>query len=151
MNYQNIITKLPYQEPFLFVDGLDEVSGDKIKGYYTFKKSADFYTGHFKNNPITPGVLLTECCAQIGLVCMGITLLTKSDTLIDSAAVKIAFTSSNMEFYLPVFPNEKVWVTATKSYFRFHKLKCEVKMHNADGKLVCKGELAGMFKKEANA
>ena len=37
------------------------------KGYYTFKNDEYFYQGHFKDNPITPGVILTEVMAQIGV------------------------------------------------------------------------------------
>tara|TARA_R110002050_G_scaffold56512_1_gene127035 strand:+ start:136221 stop:136697 length:477 start_codon:yes stop_codon:yes gene_type:complete len=149
MEYQNIIDQLPYTAPFLFVDGLDAINNDGVSGFYTFKKDADFYEGHFKDNPVTPGVLLTECCAQIGLVCLGIYLFTSSNTLSDSQ-LQVAFTSSEMEYSLPVYPDEKVWVTSEKIYFRFQKLKCKVKMHNAAGKLVCKGTLAGMIKSIAN-
>ena len=72
MTEQEIIALLPYQEPFLFVDELTTISSEGVTGNYTFKKDAYFYKGHFKNNPITPGVILTECMAQIGLVCLGI-------------------------------------------------------------------------------
>ena len=75
MKPEQIISLLPYQKPFLFVEGIDSISEDEIKGHYTFKKDESFYEGHFKNNPITPGVILTECMAQIGLVCLGIYLL----------------------------------------------------------------------------
>ena len=75
MTNKKIISLLPYQKPFLFVDGIDEISETAVQGYYTFKKHESFYKGHFKNNPITPGVILTECMAQIGLVCLGIFLL----------------------------------------------------------------------------
>lgn len=139
------LQKLPYSEPFLFVDEVLEVNANSSTGCYTFSSDAAFYKGHFKDNPITPGVILTECCAQIGLVCLGIHLL---DTATEN--LQIALSSSEMEFYLPVFPNEKVTVTSTKTYFRFHKLKCEVKMYNAMGALVCKGTLAGMFKTDKN-
>ncbi|WP_158978470.1 3-hydroxyacyl-ACP dehydratase FabZ family protein [Cellulophaga sp. L1A9] len=149
MEYQTIIAQLPYTPPFLFVDGLTAVDLNGVSGFYTFKKEADFYKGHFKDNPITPGVLLTECCAQIGLVCLGIHLVTSSNTLSDEA-LQIALTSSEMEYYLPVYPGEKVYVTSEKIYFRFHKLKCKVKMHNAAGKLVCKGTIAGMLKSKTN-
>ena len=60
MNSKQIISLLPYQEPFLFVDQITNVSDTSITGNYTFKKEADFYKGHFKDNPITPGVILTE-------------------------------------------------------------------------------------------
>ncbi|MFI8604246.1 3-hydroxyacyl-ACP dehydratase FabZ family protein [Cellulophaga baltica] len=149
MEYQTIIAQLPYTPPFLFVDGLTAIDLNGVSGFYTFKKEADFYKGHFKDNPITPGVLLTECCAQIGLVCLGIHLVTSSNTL-SNEALQIALTSSEMEYYLPVYPGEKVYVTSEKIYFRFHKLKCKVKMHNAAGKLVCKGTIAGMLKSKTN-
>jgi 3-hydroxyacyl-[acyl-carrier-protein] dehydratase len=55
-----------------------------------------------------------------------------------------------MEFLLPVFPEEKVTVVSEKIYFRFHKLKCAVKMFNDEGELVCKGEIAGMIREGRN-
>ncbi len=146
MKYQNVINQLPYKHPFLFVDQLEALDNNGASGFFTFKKEADFYKGHFRNNPITPGVLLTECCAQIGLVCLGIYLINLSKTVGVGEETPIALTSSEMEFYLPVYPNEKVKVTSEKIYFRFQKLKCQVKMHNAAGKLVCKGIISGMFK-----
>jgi 3-hydroxyacyl-[acyl-carrier-protein] dehydratase len=149
MEYQNIINQLPYTQPFLFVDEITTLDHRGVTGFYTFKKEADFYKGHFKDHPITPGVILTECCAQIGLVCLGIHLITLSDTLTNNE-VKIALTSSEMEYYLPVYPGEKVCVTSEKIYFRFQKLKCNVKMHNEAGKLICKGTIAGMFKLTAH-
>ena len=66
---------MPYQAPFLFVDELISLSEHGVEGFYTFKKDEYFYQGHFKNNPITPGVILTEVMAQIGVVCLGIYLL----------------------------------------------------------------------------
>ena len=75
MTSNQIIKLLPYQQPFLFVDELTEISNEGITGNYTFKANEYFYMGHFKNNPITPGVILTECMAQIGVVCLGIYIL----------------------------------------------------------------------------
>jgi 3-hydroxyacyl-[acyl-carrier-protein] dehydratase len=31
-----------------------------------FDPNLDFYKGHFKDDPVTPGVILTEVMAQIG-------------------------------------------------------------------------------------
>ena len=61
-------------DPKLY-DIIDAVSEERITGHYTFKATSFFYQGHFKGNPITPGVILTECMAQIGLVCLGIFLV----------------------------------------------------------------------------
>ncbi|MFS4456957.1 3-hydroxyacyl-ACP dehydratase FabZ family protein [Maribacter sp. 2304DJ31-5] len=142
-NIDWIIEKLPYTEPFLFVDKLIAVTANSAHGEFTFQREMDFFKGHFIDNPITPGVILTECCAQIGLVCLGIFLLRDESGLEN---LQIGMSSAEMEFLKPVFPGEKVTVTSDKIYFRFGKLKCEVKMYNAQDELVCKGILSGMLK-----
>ena len=124
------------------MDELITVSEETVEGYYTFKQDEYFYQAHFKNNPVTPGVILTECMAQIGLVCMGIYLMS-SETISEKPV--IAFSSSQMDFYIPVFPGEKVKVISEKEYFRFNKLKCRVKMLNMYGDVVAKGTLSGMI------
>lgn len=140
MEFSKILDSLPYAHPFLFVDELSRIDENSVEGTYTFSEDEFFYQGHFKNKPITPGVILTECMAQIGVVCLGIFLL-KDEV---EKFPKIALSSTGIDFYLPVFPGEKVTVISEKIYFRFKKLKCEVKMYNAEAKLVCKGEIAGM-------
>ncbi|WP_333599910.1 3-hydroxyacyl-ACP dehydratase FabZ family protein [Flavobacterium sp.] len=139
--YQNILTKLPYAKPFLFVDTLVHVDENGAEGTFTFTSDLDFYKGHFKDNPITPGVILTETMAQIGVVCLGIYLL--GDAF--SNETKIALTSSEIEYLKPVYPNETVTVISEKIYFRFGKLKCEVKMRNANKEVVCQGTIAGII------
>lgn len=142
MSSKEIIALLPYSDPFLFVDEILEVSNTSITGTYTFKETESFYKGHFKNNPVTPGVILTECMAQIGLVSLGIYLLKERKNLTD---LKIAFTSSEMSFLKPVFPKEKITVLSKIEYFRFKKLKCKVKSFNTNNELVCEGLLSGIL------
>lgn len=125
------------------MDGIEAISKQGVTGHYTFKKNESFYEGHFKNNPITPGVILTECMAQIGLVCLGIYLL--KDELKETTNPQIALTSHQMDFYLPVLPEEKVTVISEKKVFRFNKLKCKVKLLNAKGELVARGLISGMI------
>ena len=140
MNNQEILLKLPYSKPFLFVDEIVSITENGVEGYFTFNEHLDFYKGHFKDNPITPGVILIETMAQIGLVCLGIFLL-KNET----KTLNFALTSSEIEFLKPVFPNEKVTVVSKKVYFRFGKLKCKVKMMNAKNEEVCSGTISGML------
>ena len=139
---QEILEKLPYSTPFLFVDDLQHVDDNGVTGTFTFKENLDFYQGHFRNNPITPGVILTETMAQIGLVCLGI-FLGGNDLTEES---QIGLTSTEIEFLKPVFPGEKVTVISEKIYFRFNKLKCSVKMLNDKSEIVCEGKIAGIIK-----
>lgn len=144
MEASEIIALLPYQKPFLFVDGISEISEYYINGHYTFSENEFFYKGHFKDNPLTPGVILTECMAQIGLVCLGIYLL--KDELEKTKKPQIALTAHQMDFYLPVLPGQKVHVHSEKEVFRFNKLKCKVKMLNEKEELVARGIISGMLK-----
>jgi 3-hydroxyacyl-[acyl-carrier-protein] dehydratase len=141
LNNQEIIAKLPYSEPFLFVDELISIDENGAEGTFKFDENLEFYKGHFKEKPITPGVILTEVMAQIGLVCLGIYLLNNEF----SKNTSIALTSTNIDFLKPVFPNEKVTVISEKMYFRFGKLKCKVTMKNEKEEVVCRGEIAGII------
>ncbi|MDA8951326.1 hydroxymyristoyl-ACP dehydratase [Flavobacteriaceae bacterium] len=148
MNHKNIIRLLPYQAPFLFVDEVMSLSELGTEGCYTFKEDEYFYQGHFKDNPITPGVILTEVMAQIGVVCLGIYLL--RDEISTTKKPQIALTSNHIDFFLPVYPKERVKVVSEKIYFRFNKLKCKVELFNEKNELVCRGTISGMLKSMNN-
>ncbi len=143
MTVNEIIAKLPYDRPFLFVDELISIDESGVEGCYTFDEKLDFYQGHFKTKPVTPGVILTEVMAQIGVVCLGIFLM--NDAL--NTKTLISLTSTDIEFLKPVYPNEKVTVKSEKIYFRFGKLKCKVNMTNEKNELVCSGAISGMIVK----
>jgi len=145
---QKIIQLLPYQTPFLFVEELTSLSENGVEGFYTFKEDEYFYQGHFKDSPITPGVILTEVMAQIGVVCLGIYLL--SEAVSETKKPQIALSSSEVDFFLPVFPKERVKVISEKVYFRFNKLKCKVQLFNEKNELVCRGTISGMLKPMKN-
>jgi 3-hydroxyacyl-[acyl-carrier-protein] dehydratase len=88
-------------------------------------------------------IFTTEAMAQIGVVCLGIYLL--KDAILSNKKPQIALTSHQVDFFLPVYPNEKIKVVSEKEYFRFNKLKCAVKMYNINDELVCRGTISGMI------
>ena len=141
MKNKDIYALLPYEEPFLFVDTIDEVSEEGVRGTFRYAEDSDFYKGHFKGMPVTPGVILTETMAQIGVVSLGIFLL--KDKIQDDFP-KIALTSSAVDFFIPVFPGERVEVKSKKEIWRFGKLRCSVEMFNERKELVCRGKISGM-------
>lgn len=143
--FTQILDHVPYAPPFRFVDGLTRLTPDSAEGFYTFLPESDFYEGHFKEAPVTPGVLLTECCAQIGLVCLGIYLCGSMEKT-TGAGFSVAMTETEMQFLKPVYPGERVHVRSEKVYFRFHKLKAKVQLFKANGELACRGQIAGLFK-----
>jgi len=57
---------LPHRYPFLMVDKILEIEGDrKIKGIKNVTFNEQFFQGHFPGTPIMPGVLIIEALAQV--------------------------------------------------------------------------------------
>lgn len=141
MKNEDILNLLPYTEPFLFVDTLDEVNEEGARGSFRYSEESYFYKGHFKDMPVTPGVILTETMAQIGVVSLGIFMLKDK---IENDFPKIAMTSTAVDFFIPVYPGERVEVVSKKEIWRFGKLRCFVQMFNERKELVCRGKISGM-------
>lgn len=147
--YDDILDLLPYKSSFRFVDQITLLTLDEVRGEFTLKKNAFFYEDHFPGNPVTPGVIITEIMAQIGLVVLGLNLIVQgaAGKNISSAENIIPLlSSSEVSFHKMVLPGEKVSVISRKQYFRFNKLKCLVEMTNANGELVAKGTFSGFIK-----
>lgn len=145
--FQSILSVLPYKAPFHFVDELKHISDDGAIGYYTLKPTEYFYEGHFPGNPVTPGVIIIEIMAQIGLVCLGIYLEQSKSNNSDNFVP--LFSSAQVDFLKPSGPGDKLMVTSKKIYYRFGKLKCEITCLNlSTNEIVCKGEFSGMIIKK---
>lgn len=62
----NVTDLLPHRDPFLFLDELEKVTQETIIGNRTYTESDTFFTGHFPEYPVVPGVVLVESMAQCG-------------------------------------------------------------------------------------
>jgi 3-hydroxyacyl-[acyl-carrier-protein] dehydratase len=146
MNYQYILDHLPYKSSFRFVDEISFLDPEKVIGHYTLKRDAFYYADHFPGNPVTPGAILTEIMAQIGLVVLGI-FLVQPDAAEPAAPIFPLLTSADVSFLKMVLPGQKVTVISSKVYFRFSKLKCKVVMQDEAGEPIARGVFSGMIRK----
>lgn len=55
---------LRHREPFLFIDSIEEISGDMMEASLKISRDEFFLKGHFPGDPVVPGVLLIEAMAQ---------------------------------------------------------------------------------------
>lgn len=147
--YKDVLELLPYKSSFLFVDNISFLNEDEVIGDYTLKKDSFFYEDHFAGNPVTPGSIITEIMAQIGMVVLGIHLVTLAPgefIVKGEGGLFPLLTSTDVSFCKMVLPGEKVTVISKKQYFRFGKLKCYVEMHNASEEIIAKGIFSGVIK-----
>ena len=113
-----ILDLLPYKSSFRFVEEIAFVDADGVVGHYTLQPGSFFYADHFPGNPITPGAILTEIMAQIGLVVLGIFLITEGKAPASSQTNSIfpLLSSANVEFFKMALPGQKLTVTSKKDY-----------------------------------
>lgn len=146
---EEILDWLPYKSSFRFVDEIITIDDNTVTGTYTLKQDEFFYEDHFPNHPVTPGVIITEIMAQIGLVVLGIYLIIKNKEKFqqkEDEKIVPLLTSTDVSFFKMVLPGEKVIVVSKKQYFRFDKLKCSIEMVNEAGELIARGMFAGIIK-----
>ena len=98
---------IPYDEPFLFVDGVDEMGENTISGFYQTSKDDYYFKGHFRDYPIMPGVLVVEALAQLSTI-----LLRKKIGENHKDYHFLAYDVRNCQFYKPIFPGDKIILKA---------------------------------------
>ena len=141
---REVFELLPQKEPFLFVDEVLEVSDEHIVACFTFREDHEFYRGHFPDRPVTPGVILLESLAQVGVVALGLYLIALDQGREAVLSALALFTDANIEFTGLVRPGDRVTIRADKVFFRRGKIRSEAEMTLDDGTVVCSGIISGM-------
>ena len=142
---QQVLELVPQQEPFRFIDAIDEIDDKHIVARYRFQPDAEFYRGHFPGNPVTPGVILLETMAQAAVVALGIYVAAVELGVEETKRLVAIFTDANVEFSNIAYPGDEVITRAEKSFFRRMKMRSEAEVRRAaDDVLVCSGTVSGM-------
>jgi 3-hydroxyacyl-[acyl-carrier-protein] dehydratase len=144
---KEVLDLVPQQAPFRFIDEIISLDEEQIVGAYRFREDEFFYRGHFPDRPITPGVILIESMAQIGVVAFGIYLLSRQKNMRPSEMSlpwSLFSLADGVEFKNIVSPGERVIIKGKKIYFRKNTIKASVSMERENGEIICFGELSGV-------
>ena len=102
LNVREIFKHLPHRYPFLLVDRIIEIDGErKIVGVKNVSINENFFQGHFPTRPVMPGVLMVEAMAQVS----GVVILTN-----ETHRGKVAFFMAvdNVKFRKVVNPGDQL-------------------------------------------
>jgi len=124
MNTDEIMKILPHRYPFLLVDGVLEISENKIVAYKNISINEPQFLGHFPNYPIMPGVLIIEGLAQTA----GILLM--KDLKEDSIPLFLGIDKAR--FKSEVRPGDKLIyeIEVIQEKMGMYKLKATAKVEN---------------------
>lgn len=137
MYIEEILEYLPHRYPFLLVDRVTEVEkGKSIKGFKNVSFNEPFFTGHFPNKPIMPGVLILEAMAQLSGILGFVTVERKPA----DGVVQYLAGSSKVRFKRPVVPGDRLCLESTfiSGKRGIWKFECRALV---DGEVVCVADI----------
>jgi len=118
LDIQQLMQILPHRYPFLMVDRVTRIDGNKITGLKNVTANEPYFQGHFPGRPIMPGVLQLEAIAQVA----GILMLRQAENI-----GKLAYfmSAESVKWRKPVVPGDtlRIEVELLKSRGKIGKAK----------------------------
>jgi UDP-3-O-[3-hydroxymyristoyl] N-acetylglucosamine deacetylase/3-hydroxyacyl-[acyl-carrier-protein] dehydratase len=112
LDVNDVMKLLPHRYPFLLVDRIVDLEGDKkCTGIKSVTINENYFQGHFPGHPIMPGVLQLEAMAQVGSV-----LLLR----MPGSAGKIGYfmSANEVKFRKPVVPGDTLFIEVEMTQVR---------------------------------
>ncbi len=118
LDITQVMKILPHRYPFLLVDKVTKIEGNKITAVKNVSVNEPYFLGHFPGHPIMPGVLQLEAIAQVA----GILMLRQADNF-----GKLAYfmSAESVKWRKPVKPGDTlvIDVELTKARGKIGKAK----------------------------
>lgn len=136
MDINQIKEILPHRYPFLLIDRVISIDGNKIIAIKNVTANENYFQGHFPIEPVMPGVLIIEALAQTGAVA----ILSK-----DEFKGKIAYFAGidKAKFRRKVVPGDTLRLEVELTKLR-GRAGVGYGIAYVDDKKVCEGELTFM-------
>jgi len=139
---QRILAVLPHRYPFLLVDKIINIDGDRTAiGIKNVTFNEPHFGGHFPNQPIMPGVLIIEAMAQTA---GAISLLSRDKA---KPGTVYFMTIDNAKFRKPVVPGDvlRLHVEKMKQRGNVIRFRC---WGEVEGEKVAEAEVTAMISVE---
>ena len=125
LDITQVMRILPHRYPFLMVDRVTRIDGNKITAVKNVSVNEPYFLGHFPNHPIMPGVLQLEAIAQVA----GILMLRQAENF---GRLAYFMAADSVKWRKPVRPGDclVIDVELTKSRGKIGKAKGVCRVDN---------------------
>lgn len=137
LDIYEILEHLPHRYPFLLIDRVTEcIPGETLIGYKNVSYNEPYFTGHFPQRPVMPGVLILEALAQA----TGILAFRTLGRTPDDNSLYYFVGVDKARFKQPVEPGDKLelsvkFIKEKRGIWKFEGVA------SVDGKVVCSADL----------
>jgi 3-hydroxyacyl-[acyl-carrier-protein] dehydratase len=139
LNLSQIKKRIPHRHPFLFLDRVTQLEpGKRAIGLKCVSGNEEVFNGHFPDEPIFPGALIIECCAQLA----GIALAENREGPVQGLLLAV----NSFKFLRPVIPGDNMIVETRvlKVLRQMARVSAEVRVDNV---VVARGELSLLLRR----
>lgn len=110
MNILEINKRIKQRPPFQMIERVLELKTDEYaKGLKNVSVNEPYFTGHFPDAPIMPGVLITEACAQL------CSLVIDPEKSNDPNKIFVLLKIKDFKFLKPVIPGDTLIIEVKKT------------------------------------
>jgi 3-hydroxyacyl-[acyl-carrier-protein] dehydratase len=136
MGINEILKYLPHRPPFLLIDRVIEMKeGESLVAIKNVTINEPFFTGHFPQRPVMPGVLILEALAQAA----GVLAYKSTNTLFSDGVLYLLAGIDNARFRRIVEPGDqlRLEVKVIRSKQDIWKIEGTARV---DGEVACSAE-----------
>ena len=127
MNIEEIKKILPHIYPFLLIDKVIKYKKNEYGiGIKNVTINEPYFHGHFKDNPVVPGVLIVESCAQLfGLICADM----------ENKAIKHQYLASikDFDFKKTVAPGDTMYIEVKNIKSQQNLVQADIRVKTQKG------------------
>jgi 3-hydroxyacyl-[acyl-carrier-protein] dehydratase len=133
---QEILACLPHRYPFLLIDRvLEYKAGESLTALKNVTVNEPFFTGHFPEQPVMPGVLILEALAQAAAI-----LAYKSANLNPNTSLFYLASVDDVRYKQMVIPGDQLILQVRLAGKKQHFWKVEATA-SVDNKVVCQAKI----------